>query len=252
MADLFDTYDRFCTTNVGPPASARRLKYRYDMLFKGREDLFRGKRLIDIGAHDGRWSFCALKAGANFVLGLEARKESIAEAQRNFEHYGVPADSYEFRNGDAFDLLQGLDANNPLYKFDVGLCLGFFYHTIRHYEVVAHLSRLHCSTVIIETNIIPKENAAIVRWRTKSAETWHNVYSRDGALLGTEPSFSRLRLESGVGDAAISGLPSLSAVKMLLNVFGYNAVELPRVTPPPGRAMADFAEGGRVALLGTR
>ncbi len=122
MAHFFDTYDRFSrTANVGPPASADRLKYRYEMLFKGREDLFRGKRVIDLGAHDGRWSFCALKAGANFVLGLEARRESIAEGLRNFEHYGVPADSYEFRIGDAFDLLQGLDANNPRYKFDIGL-----------------------------------------------------------------------------------------------------------------------------------
>ena len=162
------------------------------------------------------------------------------------------ADSYEFRNGDAFDLLQGLDANNPLYKFDIGLCLGFFYHTVRHYEVVAHFSRLHCSTVIIETNIIPNEKAPIVRWRTKSVELAQNAYSPDGALLGTEPSFSRLRSESGFGEVTISGRPSLSAVKMLLNVFGYNAVELPRVTPPPIRGMADFAEGGRVALLGTR
>jgi hypothetical protein len=39
---------------------------------------------------------------------------------------------------------------------------------------------------------------------------------------------------------------------MLLNVFGYNAVELPRDTPPPNRDMEDFARGGRVAFLGTR
>jgi hypothetical protein len=250
MAHFFDTYDRFFRTSK--VSTARRLKYRYDMLFKGREDLFRGKRVIDLGAHDGRWSFCALKAGANFVLGLEAREETIAGGLRNFEHYGVPTDSYEFRIGDAFDSLQGLDANNPRYKFDVGLCLGFFYHTIRHFEIVAHFSRLHCNTVIIETNILPNEKGPIVRWRTKSVELAYNVYSPSGALLGTEPSFSRLPSTSRLGEVAISSLPSVSAIKMLLNVFGYNAVELPRKTPDPIPDLVDFAEGRRVAILGTR
>jgi SAM-dependent methyltransferase len=234
MTEFFDSYDRFFKTSKA--GSAYRLKYRYDMLFKGREDIFRGKRVIDIGAHDGRWSFCALKAGASYALGLEAREDTISGGLRNYEHYGIPTDSYKFQVGDAFDLLNTFDANNPYYQFDVGLCLGFLYHTIRHFEIVSHLSRLGCNTVIIETNVIAKEKAPIVQYRTETVELAHNAYSSSGTHNGM----------------AISGLPSVAAVKMLLGVFGYSAVEMPRAIPDPIPDMIDFTEGRRVAILGTR
>jgi hypothetical protein len=234
MDSFFDKFDRFVATSKA--GGAYRLRYRYQMLFEGREDLLRGKRVIDIGAHDGRWSFCALKAGASFVLGLEARAQTVVGGIQNYEYYGVPADSYEFLVGDAFDLLASFDANDPKRRFDVGLCLGFFYHTIRHFEIVAHLSRLGCETVIIETNIIPNEKAPLVRYRTESVYLAHNAYSSSGVDKGN----------------AISGLPSVAAVEMLLGVFGYETMELPRATPEPLEDMIDFTEGRRTAILGTR
>jgi SAM-dependent methyltransferase len=234
MATLFDEYDLFFKTSRA--GNAYRLRYRYRMLFEGRENLYSGKRVIDIGAHDGRWAFCALKAGARFVLGLEARPETIEAGLRNYRYYKVPTDNYHFLVGDAFDLLTGLDSENPNNRFDVGLCLGFFYHTIRHFEIISHLRRLGCSVVIIETNIVPNEQLPIVRYRTEPVQLAHNAFSSQGVREGM----------------AISGLPSVAAVKMLLGVFGYETVELPRGEPDPIPDMIDFRENRRTAILGTR
>jgi hypothetical protein len=231
---FFDEYNLFFKSSKA--GNAVRLRYRYRMLFEGRNALYRGKRVIDLGAHDGRWSFCALKAGASFVLGLEARSETIEGGLRNYEYYKVPTDRYQFLVGDAFDLLPTLDPEDPKNRFDLGLCLGFFYHTIRHFEIISHLSRLGCDTLIIETNFIPNEQSPIVRYQTEPVTLRHNGFSSQGVWNGM----------------TISGMPSVAAVKMLLGVFGYETMELPRDEPDPDPDMIDFTENQRTAILATR
>lgn len=46
--------------------------------------------LLDIASHDGRWSFAAYKAGAEYVAGIEARSQLTNLAYENMQHYGVP------------------------------------------------------------------------------------------------------------------------------------------------------------------
>ena len=37
----------------------------------------RGKRVLDLGSHDGHWCWAALECGAEYVLGIEGRRELV-------------------------------------------------------------------------------------------------------------------------------------------------------------------------------
>ena len=110
-----------------------------------------GRRVVDLGCHDGRWSFAALKAGATHVTGIEARVHLLRKAEQNFNHYGVPADTYRLVSGEAVEALRGLKAGNV----DVVLCLGFFYHTLEHMRLLLEARRLGAEYVIVDTSISP-------------------------------------------------------------------------------------------------
>src|SRR3954470_3000649 len=48
-----------------------RMNERYEALFAGNRDIFKGARVLDLASHDGRYSFAALKTGAAHVTGVE-------------------------------------------------------------------------------------------------------------------------------------------------------------------------------------
>jgi len=72
MIRFFDEYSRFYQT-TGPLPKPNRFQQRWRMIIDPNGDLFQGARVLDIASHDGRWSFAALKAGAEFVEGVEGR-----------------------------------------------------------------------------------------------------------------------------------------------------------------------------------
>lgn len=72
---FFDPYAQFLTTSA-TSASPSRLNARHAAIIQGNLELFRGKRVLDIASHDGRWSFAALHAGAKHVTGIEIRPVS--------------------------------------------------------------------------------------------------------------------------------------------------------------------------------
>ena len=61
----------------------------------------RGPRVLDLGCHDGRWSFAAIEAGACHVIGSEARAQ-LAKKRRRIQ----PAVAYDIVTGDAIEALR--------------------------------------------------------------------------------------------------------------------------------------------------
>jgi ribosomal protein L11 methylase PrmA len=53
-------------------------------------DIIRGRRVLDIASHDGRLSFGANNAAAEYVLGIEAQQRLMENARDNMREYGVP------------------------------------------------------------------------------------------------------------------------------------------------------------------
>lgn len=111
-------------------------------------DALKGARVLDLASHDGRWSFAALQAGAESVVGVEGREHLVRNAESTFAHYGMDPQHYQFIVGDIFQKM-------PEGTFDVVFCLGFFYHTLRHAELLSRIERTQASLVVIDTEVVP-------------------------------------------------------------------------------------------------
>lgn len=227
---FFDAYPMFEETGT-VAATLSRLNFRHDLFIAPQGALLKGKRVLDIASHDGRFALAALESGgAAHVTGIEARGDVVTRADAAFAHYGVSRDRYAFVVDDVFDALGKMAPGS----FDTAMVLGFLYHTPRQYELMAHLDRLGVRDVIVDSKVIvpKKPDRAIVEMR------WEGT-GMDGQIF--DP---RGRAK------ALSAVPSKAALAMWLEEFGWK-VSWPKLPPAPDDAQI-YARGGRVALVGRR
>jgi SAM-dependent methyltransferase len=199
--EFCDRYPRFLETTETIPSPSR-LNARWRAIIDWNKAVLAGRRVLDLGCHDGRWSFAALEAGARHVIGIEARAHLVKKAAENFRYYGVPAASYELVTGDAIEVLRGLKAGS----IDVLMCLGFFYHTMEHMRLLLEARRLGAEYMIIDTSIASGE-APIFALTFESTEDTRNAI--DYGLTGHTN--------------ALVGRPSRSGLVAMLDYAGYRS-----------------------------
>ena len=191
---FFDQFPQFADTS-DTASHPMRLNLRHQAIFGDNSDVFEGARVLDIASHDGRWSFAALHAGAASVVGLEGRPELVANANQTFANHGVDPARYRFVAGDLFRTM----AEEP-DTFDVVLCLGFLYHTLRYNELFARIRRLDPKHLIIDTQVAAGEHSAI-RLRVEPSEHQSNAidddFSHDGHVLTGRPTLKGLEVMAG-------------------------------------------------------
>jgi hypothetical protein len=229
-AGFFDDYPRFFETSK-VAAHRDRLNLRYQAIFAANRDVFEGASVLDLASHDGRWSLAALKTGAARVVGIEGRPELVASAESTFHHYGIARDRYRFVAGDLYDALAEVDL-----RFDVVLCLGFLYHTLRYNELLSHIRRLEPRYLIIDTGVAT-EQEPVVRVQVES------VVGR-GHAIADRYSWHGL---------VLSGRPSLAALRMMLGAYGFEVEGMSDWTEmlsgnPGARHVPEYAEGRRVTV----
>jgi ubiquinone/menaquinone biosynthesis C-methylase UbiE len=186
---MFENYPLFLGSGIRPQLF--RLNARHDAIIKTNAAWFQGARVLDLASHDGRWSFAALKAGASYVEGIEGRKSLIDKALHNFQEYEINSDSYKFVEGDLNELVY----KTPSNSFDVVMCLGYFYHTHNHFDLLKELSRI-APRLILDT-VIDEAKRPIIAMHI------------DGPGLG-----------SAVFDK-LCGKPSIPALELMLQECGY-------------------------------
>ena len=76
-----DLYPRFLETTETVPSRSR-LNARWRAIIGWNQTILTGRRIVDFGCHDGRWSFAALKIGATHVIGIEARAHLVRKAEQ--------------------------------------------------------------------------------------------------------------------------------------------------------------------------
>lgn len=213
---FFDTYDRFYTTSETSPFPDR-LNGRYEAIIARNQEQLAGKNILDIASHDGRWSFAALSAGAAHVTGIEARADLIDNARQTFAHYSIDPCRYTFLCGDIFELLQN-------QCFDVVLCLGFYYHTLRHAELLDRIERTGAQFVVIDTEITPGGPMP-------PADTSHPRLVHDNPyqiqILKDEVSDQQMAISDSLtrNGHTLVGRPSREAICFLAEHFGYTCTE---------------------------
>jgi|SRR5215472_3251820 len=199
--NFFERHDRFfdsSTVGTRLPDGSRspRLRFRYEAIIERNRAMFCGASVLDLASHDGRWSLAALDAGASFVLGIEGREHLVAAAQQNFDAYHVLSERYRFEQGDVPAAMASLQVGT----FNLILCLGIFYHSVRHVEFFEHFRRLQPRHVILDTDIVRGDGAAV-----------HFKYEPYGDASSLRTDLPR----------AIVGHPTHGFIEMLCDQFGF-------------------------------
>jgi Methyltransferase domain len=225
---FFDDYPRFFETSKTVPFRDR-LNLRYEAIFAENRDVFAGARVLDIASHDGRWSFAALKTGAAHVVGIEGRPELVANAEATFQQYGIDRERYRFIAADIFEAVADAEM-----RFDVVLCLGFLYHTLRYNELMAHIHRMEPRHLIVDTLVLKNQGPMVKLQVERVARQANAIADR----------FS-------TGDTVLSGLPSTAALGTLLGAYDFELERLSDWTRllrehPGASKVGDYAAGTRI------
>jgi hypothetical protein len=230
MSDFFGQYPKFYQTSKTGQLP-QRFSYRYHLIIQQNKSLLEGKTIVEIASHDGRWAFAAIKAGAKSVYGIEPRKRLVDNANATFSHYQIPSTAYTFVCEDGY-----VEADNLVRagrKFDTGLVLGFLYHTARQYEVILRLAALGCSAIIVDTFVLRNVTEPIIR-------------------VGMENTAGESNLFSSGKTVELTGVPSLMAVHFMLRAAGYQPRVIVATRPPPAKGCADYHNGSRFTIVGTK
>ncbi len=230
MVGFFDAFPRFFGTSV-TGSTAARLNARYQAIVAGNEALLRGKRILDIASHDGRWSFAALQSGCAHVTGIEARGNLVEHANVTFAHFGIAPDRFEFVVGDVFQVMK-----ERKLRAETVLLLGFFYHIERHVELAALVAATGASDVILDTNIVPAhENphgSALVKLFEESTDSEANAI--------------------GPGNMALVGHPSREAIRLIFSQHGFSMTEFDWTPMGGGSDLMDYNEDRRSTFVLSR
>jgi predicted RNA methylase len=236
-ARFFDAFPRFYET--GNTGAGVRLNARYDCLIQRHGEHLRGRKVLDVGSHNGRWSFAALCAGARHVIGVEPRAALVKASKQVFQEYGIAPDRFEFHVADGLEFLR---AARP--KVEVVLLFGVLYHVHYHVPLLQQLRETSARHLIIDTAIVP--DRALVH--------------RDDQILRliAEPvddiSNAAEEIISGAGSSVV-GIPSRAAVTFLLETLGFEASEIswaPYFNRWGADELKDYAQGERTTFLARR
>lgn len=239
---FFDKHPRFYGTgNAGPVAPEsikRRLNARHDVLIESNRDRLVGRTTVDVGSHDGRWSFAALEAGATHASGIEPRQELVDAANGHFQASGVPSSKYSFIVGDALATL-----TERAIKVDVVLLFGVFYHFSYHVELLRQLRATDAETIIVDTLVSPEgpqgRFANSISFITEPVDDVSNASNE---------------IYPGAGQSIV-GFPSRAAMSFLFNAFGYELRETdwaPYVEKWGLDGLQDYKDRSRGTFVATR
>lgn len=228
---FFDDHPEFLETSH-TAATRGRLNLRHLAIIEENEDILRGRSVVDIASHDGRWSYAALEAGAEHVIGIEGRRSLVEHANRTFAAKGVPESRYRMVKGDVHRRML-----RPDIEGDVVMCLGFLYHTARYVELMAGIRSTGAEYVIVDTRVIPDAEGAVVELRTERTA---------GQSLAVKDRFA-------LDGRVLSAVPSEAAVVLMLEAAGYDVdhrTDWPALVArhPRVRAVGQYTNGTRVTF----
>lgn len=178
-----------------------------------------GKRVLDLGCNAGYWSLLAVQHGCDYVLGIDARRMHIDQANLVFEVKGVDRSRFSFRCGNVFEILK-----EGIGTFDVVLCLGLFHHISKPMELLELISAVNSDVLVIDTVFSSREGPCL-EIRRESTEDPTNAYDYD-----------------------IVFVPTREGLLTMLEQFGYRAIILePRFSDY--RGAGGYLWGVRRSLL---
>lgn len=213
-----------------------RFERRVENIFSRNAERLKGRKVLDLACNTGRLSYPILMLGAESVVGVEARRELIDRGLKLFD--GTEYENkMKFEESDLFDFLGSANPGD----FDVIVCAGFLYHTVRHTDFFREIKRLAPETVFIDTNVAK------------------NYFWFGRKLFGKPPAlFMYYDDPSQTSDTTdpdgVVYWPSTSYLEVMLKGAGYDAafVDFKKDGSSNWIAMDDYKKGTRAAYVGIR
>jgi 2-polyprenyl-3-methyl-5-hydroxy-6-metoxy-1,4-benzoquinol methylase len=178
----------------------KRLERRHELLIDPFREEIAGARILDLGAHDGRWAYALARAGAAEVIGIEARQNLIDSFA---EFPDAPWKSrVKLLQGDMFSMVERLaDAGE---KFDLIAVYGVFYHMMDHLRLLELLHRLEPQAIFIDSEFSLRRGAVI-----------DMVFERTDFKVNAAPQIQGQ-------ERAIIGIPTPKAMNFMARALGYS------------------------------
>ncbi|MBF4161146.1 class I SAM-dependent methyltransferase [Nocardioides acrostichi] len=183
--DFLDDLPRYAEKKL----AINRLNTRHDLIVTPFAEELSDARVLDLAAHDGRWSYALAAAGAREVVGVEARADMAAQ----FADYPEGAVKQRVSQivGDMYDVLPTLRDQT----FDVVAVYGVFYHVMDHYRLLRMIRDLSPRLVIVDSEFALAPEP-VIRIAREDPEVHLNTIERaesGGSPIGV-PSFSAMEL----------------------------------------------------------
>jgi ubiquinone/menaquinone biosynthesis C-methylase UbiE len=147
--NIFSDENIFITSSK-VASNPRRLNYRCNLLLKSIN--LHGKNILDLGCHNGRWIYAALKLGSSHVTGIDNFSSYLKVAKNNLDKYPEYKNKFSLKE---MDMLEYLKKTNE--KYDIIFCFGVMYHTLNQYEILKECYRINPSMLIIDTTVFNYE-----------------------------------------------------------------------------------------------
>ena len=180
------------------PDMVTRMNRRHDRIVAPFVEDLTGARVLDLAAHDGRWSY-ALAAYADEVIGVEARPELI----RRFALY--PSGPWHARVKLVCDDIY-LDLDRRIAAgetFDAVALFGIFYHVMDHYGLLARVARLQPELILIDSEFMIDRNPIIQMVKERTDNPLNAIAQVPGQ------------------EVTLKGVPSTAAMDRMAEVLGY-------------------------------
>lgn len=209
---------------------------RVEHIFARNVSRLKGKKVLDLACNTGRLAYPLLMLGAQSVTGVEARAELIETGREIFKNSPYH-DKMTFVQSDLFDYLE----NCQPHTFDVIVCAGFLYHTVRQVDFFREMKRLQPETFIVDTNVAK------------------NYFWFGPKTFGKPPAlFVAIDDPDKTSDTTdndgVVFWPSTSFLEEMIEVSGYNWKRINFKENSNGNwsAMDDYRKGTRASYLATR
>lgn len=176
-----------------------RLNARHAMIVQPFLAEIAGARVLDLAAHDGRWSYALAAAGAAQVVGVEARQELI-DIFPAFPDADLRA-RVELRCNDLYDEIDSEAREGVTY--DVVAVFGILYHLMDHFRLFQALRRLRPKLVIVDSEFMRRPGPMI-----------QLVKERTDNVLNAAPQIAGQKV-------AVKGIPSFRAMEVIAEVLEY-------------------------------
>jgi ubiquinone/menaquinone biosynthesis C-methylase UbiE len=222
------------TTSVVPPHVKQIFDTRLEMVNQVVQQHF-GPRLgeincLDVGCHEGFYSFAMARLGAGHVTGVDVRESNLRKARFAAELLGYGR--LDFRQ-------YNLEQLHPeAFGFhELTLFLGLLYHLENPMLCLRNLSSVTKELCVVETQVV-SEVSGEAEWGSRD---WTRPYQGILALIDESGEFYADNPETG--HSPVATCPSPRALEFMLKQAGFREVEF---IEPPAEAYEQHARRKRV------